>query len=293
MILDAKFKPKVSYYSIPKSVISGKVILSYGGGVNTFALLLKRQEWGIKLNHVVFADTGNEKPQTYEHMRRYQIPEIERQGLKLTVVRHPKWNSLLEYTLAKRKMPFRKTNMARYCTGMFKLDPIIRFETSIRQGKEPFVNIIGIAYDEIHRMSTVGRRKWITNAHPLIDHHITRQDCKGIIQNAGYPIPPKSGCDFCPFQRKSEWARTARDNPSAIDDGIMIETLFNEKLKEQRAAKGEVQRTFMTLRADEVPLEKWRKEKATEEIRAITKLEADEALQSVLDEECDMESCMT
>lgn len=292
MILDAKFN-KVNYYAIPKSVISGKIVLSYGAGVNTFALLLKLQEWEIKPDYVVFADTGNEKPQTYEHMRKYQIPEIERQGLKLIIVKHPKWNSLLEYTLAKRKMPFRKKRIARYCTGMFKLDPIIRFETSVREKGERFTNLIGIAYDEIHRMSIVGRRKWITNAHPLIDHHLTREDCRDIIQKAGYPIPPKSGCDFCPFQKKSEWARTARDNPTAIDDGIMIETLFNEKLSERRKAEGGIQNSFITLRSDDVPLEVWRKEKAMKDIANIEKIESNESLQSLLDESCDMESCMT
>lgn len=272
-----------------------KTILSYGAGVNTFAMLLKLPEWGIKPDFVVMADTGNENPKTYEHLKSVQIPEMERQGLKFVTVKHPKWANLLEYSLATRKMPPRTKfkGQGRYCTTMFKLDPIIRFETSVREGKEPFVNLIGIAYDEIHRMSKVGRRKWITNGHPLIDHKITRDECGTIIRLAGFEIPPKSGCDFCPFQRKSQWAKTELDNPTAIDEGIMIETHFNQRMKEKIEARGEQVNTFFSLRYDGTPLEKWRREKAPDEIKALSQMEAFEAGQTFLDETCDMESCMT
>ncbi|MDG6970400.1 MAG: hypothetical protein JRN54_04745 [Nitrososphaerota archaeon] len=272
-----------------------KTVLSYGAGVNTFYMLLKLPEWGIKPDYVVFADTGNEQPATYDHLKRVAIPEMERQGLKFVTVKHPKWSSLLEYSLSTRKMPPRTKfrGQGRYCTTMFKLDPIIRFETSVRENKEAFTNLIGIAYDEIHRMSTVGRRKWITNAHPLVERHITREDCLTGIRLAGFEAPPKSSCDFCPFQKKSQWARTLRDNPSAIDDGINIELLFNQKMKEKLAAKGFEKTTFFSLRYDGRPLEEWRKNSAPKEIENLTKLEKFDAAQTFLDETCDMESCMT
>ena len=283
---------KARYYTAKRTdgLQTDKLILSYGAGWNTFAVLLKLREWGLKPDYAVFADTGNESPLTYEHMQKYQIPLMQQMGLKLATVKNPNWSSLLEYTLAKRKMPFRKKGTARYCTGMFKLEPIIRFEASIRLPKERFTNIIGIAYDEIHRMSKLGRRKWITNIHPLVDRKLTRMDCKRIIEDAGFPLPPKSGCDFCPFQRQSQWAKTARDNPTAIDDGVMIETLFNQKLREKN---GPTQKKYLTLRSDNMPLEVWRKERMQTDIAAIEKIEADEALQVLLDETCDMETCMT
>jgi hypothetical protein len=272
-----------------------KTILSYGAGVNTFYLLLKLPEWGIKPDYAVFADTGNENPATYKHLEEVAIPEMERQGLEFKVVKHPKWANLLEYTLFTWKMPPRTKfrGQGRYCTTMFKLDQIVKFEKSVREGDERFINLIGIAYDEIHRMSYVGLRRWIDNVHPLIERHITRPDCITGIRLMGHPIPPKSGCDFCPFQKKSQWARNLRDNPTAIQDGIEIETRFNQKMTEKLAAKGLVRTTNFTLRYDGQLLADWLKNGASKEVENITKLEKFEAAQTFLDETCDMGSCFT
>ena len=49
-------------------------IVSYGAGVDSTAMILKMIEKKIIIDHVVFADTGDEMPGTYEYlevMRKY------------------------------------------------------------------------------------------------------------------------------------------------------------------------------------------------------------------------------
>jgi len=48
---------------VPKNT---PIIVSYGGGRNSTALLLAMLAKGIKPFAILFADTGNEKPETYE-----------------------------------------------------------------------------------------------------------------------------------------------------------------------------------------------------------------------------------
>ena len=47
-------------------------VVSFGGGVNSTALLIGMHERGDRPDAILFADTGGEKPETYEHIERVQ-----------------------------------------------------------------------------------------------------------------------------------------------------------------------------------------------------------------------------
>src|SRR2546426_10503178 len=49
---------------------NAKYILSYGAGVNSTALMLFLIENKFPLDYVVFADTGNEMPETYAYIKK-------------------------------------------------------------------------------------------------------------------------------------------------------------------------------------------------------------------------------
>ena len=53
------------------TVNPGKHVLSMGAGVQTTALLIK---FGTKYDHVIFADTGDENPETYYYIKHYLKP---------------------------------------------------------------------------------------------------------------------------------------------------------------------------------------------------------------------------
>ena len=59
------------------------VVVAYGGGKNSTAMLVLMWRLGIKPDLILFADTGGELPETYEYMRRFNrwlasvgMPEI-------------------------------------------------------------------------------------------------------------------------------------------------------------------------------------------------------------------------
>jgi len=64
--------------------------LSYGAGMQTFALLVMAEHGDIEIDEVVFADTGAEHPETYDHIEKVAKPICERIGIPFTTVRMEK-----------------------------------------------------------------------------------------------------------------------------------------------------------------------------------------------------------
>jgi len=64
--------------------------LSYGAGMQTFALLVMAEHGDIEIDEVVFADTGAEHPETYDHIEKVAKPICERIGIPFTTVRMSK-----------------------------------------------------------------------------------------------------------------------------------------------------------------------------------------------------------
>jgi len=64
--------------------------LSYGAGMQTFCLLVMAEQNEIQMDEVVFADTGAEHPETYDHIEKVAKPICERIGIPFTTVRMSK-----------------------------------------------------------------------------------------------------------------------------------------------------------------------------------------------------------
>jgi hypothetical protein len=64
--------------------------LSYGAGMQTFALLVMAEQGELQIDEVVFADTGAEHPETYQHIEKVAMPICERIGIPFTTVRMSK-----------------------------------------------------------------------------------------------------------------------------------------------------------------------------------------------------------
>ena len=168
-------------------------ILSFGAGVNTFALMIMLVREGAPLDEVVFADTGGETPATYESVEVAQAYFAERQ-IPFTVVKARRGEvNLYEAALRRRVIP---SVQWRWCTRDFKVSPIHRY---YRKFKSHVNQYVGIAYDEIHRMRD-SRETYLTNLYPLVDKRLTRQDCIDLITSAGLPVPEKSGLLLLPVQ---------------------------------------------------------------------------------------------
>ena len=199
--------------------------LSYGGGLQTFAILILIEKGKVRADEVIFADTGAEHSETYEHIENVVKPICERIGVDFTVVRMAKQvkdritkemkvaHSLTETIEIRGRIPSLRN---RWCTEYSKIVPIkhyIREKQAKRAYVKPATALIGISLDEWQRMHKPHLSEYVTS-YPLIEMRMTRQDCIELIRKSGYPLPPKSGCYFCPFQGPQQWRKlyeTERD----------------------------------------------------------------------------------
>ncbi len=197
--------------------------VSYGGGVNSTALvvMLALEGWH---GPIVFSDTGAEWPETMEYVALFGEWLAER-GLELTVL-GPEWRrgkeqmTLIDYCEHYQVTPFPG---ARWCTSKWKVEPLHRWCEA--NGYDPDDMLIGISADEWHRQQDKDR--------PLVDRGIDRDGCARIIVEAGLPVPRKSGCWICPFQRDSMWRELHRMHPDLFERAARLEELSSERRGEQ------------------------------------------------------------
>lgn len=171
-------------------------VLSFGGGVNTTALMVMLVRKRMPFDVAVFADTGAELPETYSYLdvaQRY----LERHGVAFKVVRSR--NTPLYETCKRRRVV--PSKLWRWSTRDFKIRPIHAYYRSLGTRIREYM---GIAYDEVGRMKA-SKEDYITSEFPLIDWKMTREDCIEVIKSAHLPVPVKSGCYFCPFQDIHRW----------------------------------------------------------------------------------------
>jgi hypothetical protein len=178
------------------------ICLSMGAGVQTTAILIKYWE-RYKNGVIIFADTGDEDQQTYWYIEHYLKPFCKEKGLKWATVVHKHKFSLMEWCMKRRIIPIKSR---RWCTQDFKIKPINRLLRILgAKKKTPIIEDIGISLDESHRANFSKMDvQYVKKNWPLMDDKITRRNCHEIIQEYGWPQPPKSGCDFCMFQKRSK-----------------------------------------------------------------------------------------
>lgn len=197
----------------------------------------------------MFADTQCEPAHVYESVERLRAFARDRAGLEVVTVTA---GNLLQQAVERmngtrsryssiptwvRGQDGKEAPSRRQCTKDFKIMPIERLARA-RLGyakgqvvKKTAVAQIGISMDEIVRMKT-SRTRWITNSYPLIDLRLTRDDCIGIVTDAGLPRPRKSACVFCPYTDNARWAEMQREDPESFEQACRAD----EALRDQKAA---------------------------------------------------------
>lgn len=196
--------------------------MSHGLGVNSWALYL----WLIEQGQVpgvdfeaVAVNHGTDWPETYEY-----LDMMIDKGYPITVIKPnvEGFDNLYEYCLHKRFFPFRQS---RSCTDKFKQVPLKNYH------QKPCVVLIGIDAGEPHR-ARIFESQGQTFDYPLVDAGINRQGCIDIIKRHGLPVPPKSGCYICPYQRRSQWIELREKHPELFCRAKRLEELSNQRRAE-------------------------------------------------------------
>lgn len=222
-------------------------VLNLGAGVQSscLALMAAKGEIGPMPDFAVFADTQAEPESVYRWLDwlKEQLPfpvytvtngnltdsELLPRVSKRSGKKYLK-NSIPVFGRAPNGEI--KAALGRKCTADFKIAPIIKEIKSrcgvVRAQKEITVTQwIGISWDELQRMKHPAV-KWTQHRWPLIEKHISRQQCIEWMKQNGFPEPPRSACVYCPFHDNTEWRRLRNDEPEEFQKAIE----FDYKLRQ-------------------------------------------------------------
>lgn len=200
------------------------IVVSYGVGRDSTALLIEMQRRGIRPDAILFADTGSEKEQTYFYLPVIRRWLAEHDFPPLTIVRyqprHAPYHTLEGNMVKNATLPGATFNRGS-CTMKFKIVPQSRWTSrwapalaAWAEGKK-VIKLIGFEADEDYRLKRADARAHSGKGdpaeqrryeyhYPLMEWGYDLGRCCQIIEDAGLPVPVKSACFFCPNQKTHE-----------------------------------------------------------------------------------------
>jgi hypothetical protein len=208
-------------------------VVAFGGGVDSTAMVIGLVNLKQPIDLILFADTGAERPETYEHIKYFSEWLVERGYPAIEVVRKEKDGEVktLEEECVKHKcLPSIAYGFKR-CSDHFKIRPQHKY---IKQWQpaldtwaagEKVFKYIGYDAGETRRMENAMKRvdNMYENKYPLIEWGWEREECLEEIAKAGVKIPAKSACFFCPSSRPKEIIDLYEKHPDLIERALNIE----------------------------------------------------------------------
>lgn len=211
------------------------VVVNYGGGTNSTALLVELVRKGLRPDYIFFADTGSERPETYSYLPKFSKYLGDNGFPKVNIVRwirkrHPftgKFVALHEWCKVRYELPSAAFGF-KGCTSKWKAQPIDKEIKKI--GK--VVRLMGFDADEKRRhkeKDPLGNQCFS----PLIEWGWGREECVETIVKAGLPLPGKSSCWMCPHMRRHEIIELSKKHPNLYEEALQIETNWKERTKRE------------------------------------------------------------
>lgn len=203
------------------------LIVSYGGGTNSTAMLVGLLERGERPDAIVFADTGSEKPHTYGHVllvsewcATHGFPAVE--TVKGSQPRQLEDGSLEAECLRLGCLPSRAMGFGA-CSQKWKIDPFNKWLRAKGLTEKP-TKLIGFDFDEPERAERAPAEEPLClRRYPLIEWGWGREECVAAIDRAGLPQPGKSACFMCPSSKKHEILTLRDQYPELLDRALEIE----------------------------------------------------------------------
>ncbi len=241
-----------------------KKVLSFGGGVQTGALLaMVLHDDFERPDVVIFADPGWETKATYAFID-FCKEKCAKAGLPFVV--GSKGNIRSDSLIPNRfvPLPFHMSRVdgaasglgRRQCTREYKIDIVnktTREFFEIPKGshiKPPIECWVGISLDEVKRMKE-SRVVSFVNRWPLIEMRKTRRDCLEYFKKVNWPMAPKSACIGCPYHNNTYWRELKKSSPEEFEDACQFDDAI--RLKET-TEKGSELTHLPYIHSSRVPL---------------------------------------
>lgn len=223
-------------------------IVAYGMGVDSTAMLVGMQQRGERPDLILFADTGDEKAETYAYLPVINA-WLERVGFpQVTVVKNARPlsgdKSLSDSCMRLGVLPALAYG-AHQCSLVWKRDPQQKYVKTWAPAiaawarGETLTQCIGYdagPRDSCRQYKAEGKESpGYTNRFPLIEWGWDRERCVREIEAAGLQVPVKSACFHCPASKQHEivWLKT--NAPAQFAKALEMERLAQPKIEARRA----------------------------------------------------------
>jgi hypothetical protein len=208
------------------------IVIAYGGGTNSVAMLCGFRERNIKPDLIIFADTGGELPHTYDHIKIMSQKTTEWWNIPIEIVHktYKKEQTSLERDCIRNKTLPSLAYGRKACSMKYKIDPKKKYMIKWMNlhGFTEVISAVGYDAGEGHRAHNIaeksyGKGKTERMWYPLIEWMWRRPDCVDAIKRHGLPQVGKSSCFFCPSMKLGEIIRLRKEYPEYFERAIQLE----------------------------------------------------------------------
>jgi len=197
-------------------------VASYGGGTNSTAMMVEWVRLGLPIDAIIFADTGAEKPETYDYITMFSEWLVAQNYPGIIVVKNDGIHGSLERECLTNKRLPSVTFGYSSCSDKYKLRPFRKWLKA--SGLQNVTVLLGFDAGESGRKSrSMKYASGYGKVFPLIDWGWSRERCIDAIDAAGLPRPGKSACFFCPNTKPNEILKLQKYHPDLIERAIAIE----------------------------------------------------------------------
>jgi len=201
------------------------VVVAFGGGTNSAAMLIEMQRRDVIPDLILFADTGGELPETYDFIQKFSKWLVNHNMPEVVWVKYQK-ETLEENCIRENMLPSLAYGF-KGCFQKYKIQPQDKYVNNWQPAKECWksgekvLKMIGYDAGEHHRAKIPEDKKYIY-AYPLVSWGWGRKKCIDIVLSAGFK-PAKSSCFFCPAMKKNEVLDLAKNHPSLAERAVKME----------------------------------------------------------------------
>jgi hypothetical protein len=222
--------------------------VAYGMGVDSTAVLVGLWLLGIRPDLITFADTGSEKPETYEFQAIIDAWLLNVGFPPVTVVRRlatkrAPYATLEENCLVNGTLPSLAFGGRKGCSLKWKAEVQNKFRASWaparaawKRGEKVTVLIGYDAGDKDAKRSSIKEDKKYHYEYPLRMWGWDRDECESRIAKTNMTVPPKSACFFCPSTKPAELVALIEKHSDLADRIIAMEAGAEPRQAERRAA---------------------------------------------------------
>jgi hypothetical protein len=201
------------------------IVVSFGGGTNSAAMLIEMERRGVRPDLITFADTGGELPETLRFVEEFSAWLVAR-GMPPVITVRDERRTLEDEVREAATLPSIVFGF-RSCSDKFKVRPQERYLKQWQPALNAWasggkvVKLIGYDAGERHRVKNFDDSRFVV-AYPLVEWGWRRQECAAVVRSAGFN-PGKSACFFCPASKRFEVLALAKSHPDLFARAIEME----------------------------------------------------------------------